>query len=224
MSIITGHRLYFMTAIEQVRETITQDVFDYTQLMSALLKYRKPRDVVTSLLENDQIVRVRKGLYLFGHRWRKHDIPLELLANLIFGPSQISLDYALAWHGLIPEHVTQVTSVTPGRSRQYDTAFGIYAYKQIPENCFQTGYFIHEASSGNWIMREPLVSLADKVWTDKRFRPTSPKSYEAYLFDDLRIDAETLEQYCKREKIDELRYFYGFRKVNWLTIFLLKNF
>lgn len=50
-----------MRAIEHIRQLIEEDVFDYTQLMHALAEYRKPRDVVSSLLQKEQIIRVRKG-------------------------------------------------------------------------------------------------------------------------------------------------------------------
>ena len=48
-------------------------------------------------------MRIRKGLYAFGEPLRRAPISRELLANLIYGPSYISLDYALSYHGLIPE-------------------------------------------------------------------------------------------------------------------------
>ena len=50
-----------MRAIEHIWQLIEEDVFDYTQLMHALAEYRKPRDVVSSLLQKEQIIRVRKG-------------------------------------------------------------------------------------------------------------------------------------------------------------------
>jgi len=76
------------------------------------LKGTRPRDKISDLLKKGTIIRVKKGLYVFGEDNRKKPYSKEILANLIYGPSYISLDYALQYHGLIPERVEAVTSVT----------------------------------------------------------------------------------------------------------------
>ncbi len=38
-------------------------------------------------------------------------------ANLLYGPSYVSLEYALHHYSLIPERTAEITSVTPGRSK-----------------------------------------------------------------------------------------------------------
>ena len=88
---------------------IPVDVFDYTTLVSALSDFRKPRDKITKLLERGTLIRVKKGLYCFNEVLRKRLLSREYLANLIYGPSYVSLEYALAFHGLIPERVETVT-------------------------------------------------------------------------------------------------------------------
>lgn len=213
-----------MRAIEHIRQLITEDIFDYTQLMHALEEYRKPRDVVSVLLQNEQIIRVRKGLYIFGVIWERKPVIPEMLANLVYGPSMISLDYALAWYGLIPERVETITSITTGRSRRFETPLGRYSYKQLSDNRFSYGASIQKADSGNWLITEPLKALADKAWTDKRFQPVSSASYEAYFFEDLRVDEETLAGYCSQDKIIELGKAYSARKISWMADFLQTRF
>ena len=131
MSIFHGHTMQNMNPIEHIRKLIDQDVFDYQVLMWALSDYQKPRDVVTRLLKKGHVVRIRKGLYIFGELYRRKPIPQELLANLIYGPSLISLDYALSYYGLIPERVFEFTSITTGRSRVIQTPVGRYSYHQV---------------------------------------------------------------------------------------------
>jgi hypothetical protein len=36
-----------------------------------------------------------QGIYVFGERYRRSPFSREVLANMIYGPSYISLDYAL---------------------------------------------------------------------------------------------------------------------------------
>ena len=103
-----------------LRQKIDLDVFDYQVLLDVLAGYGKPRDKITRLLMSGEIVRVKKGLYCFGEAFRRSPICREYLANLIYGPSYVSLDYALRLHGLIPERVEAVTSVTTRRSRGFE--------------------------------------------------------------------------------------------------------
>lgn len=215
--------MFYMNAIEHIRHTIEQDVFDYTQLMHVLSHYRKPRDVVSLLIQKGQIIRVRKGLYCFGEIWRRNPVSHEMLANLIYGPSVISLDYALAWYGLIPEHVSSFTSVTINRSRNFFTPLGKFLYSHLSEKHFAFGTTIHNSGPVNWLIAEPLKALADKVWIDKRFRPTSPASFADYLFKDLRIDENTLADFFIEGNVNDLVKNYAARKVTWMVEFLRKR-
>ncbi len=209
-----------MNSIEHVRNVIDQEVFDYTQLMLALTDYRKPRDLLTSLMQEGRIIRIRKGLYIFGDAYRRSPIPTEMLANLIYGPSLISLDFALSWYGLIPERVYEITSISTGRSRRFDTPVGRYSYHQVSPIRMAYGATIVKRPAGNWIMCEPVKALADKVWTDKRFNPTSRGAYPDYIFEDLRIDEKLLGDLCKKADLVDLEKNYAARKISWLVEFL----
>lgn len=61
-----------------------------------------------------------------------------MLANLIHGPSYISLEYALS-HGLIPERVSTVTSVALGRSRKFDTPVATFTSHSLALPCYAVG-------------------------------------------------------------------------------------
>lgn len=213
-----------MRAIQKIRQSITKEEFNYTQVTDALKDYKKPRDVINSLLKSGDIIRIKKGLYVFGDIWRKASYSVELLANLIYGPSVISADYVLSNSGLIPEKVTTITSVTTGRSRKFETPVGNFTYKQLSSERFGFGVEIRESGNSRYFAANPVKALADKVWLDKRFLPTSPKSYEAYLFDDLRIDADILKDHLEKGFIEQLARVYSARKINWFTEFLIKEF
>lgn len=224
MSIICGLILQNMTAIEKIRQAIEGEVFDYTQLMDALKEYKKPRDAVSKVLQKNQIIRIRKGLYIYGELWRKREVSIESLACLVYGPSIISLDFALSYYGLIPERVHSITSISIGRSREFTTPVGRFSYKQQNALRFSFAYSIQRNNTGNYLLAEPIKALADKVWADKRFRPTSPFSYGEYLFEDLRIDEALLKQYINTGFLEKLVSVYSSRKILWLEVFLLNYF
>ena len=213
-----------MRAIQKIRQSITKEEFNYTQVTEVLKDYKKPRDVINSLFKNGDIIRVKKGLYVFGDTWRREPYSNELLANLIYGPSVISADYVLSNSGLIPEKVTTITSVTTGRSRKFETPVGSFTYKQLSSERFGFGVEINESGNSKYFSANPVKALADKIWLDKRFSPTSPKSYETYLFDDLRIDTDILKDYLERNFIEQLAGVYSARKINWFMEFLIKEF
>ena len=213
-----------MRVIQNIREKINQEIFNHSQVLDILRDYSKPRDVISNLLKRGDIIRIRKGLYVFGEFWRRNQFNRELLANLIYGPSIISLDYLLSNSGLIPESVSTITSITTGRSRTFDTPAGRYSYRQINKNRFSFGAELQKTETGSYLAANPLKALADKIYLDKRFKPTSPSSYAGYLFEDLRIDEQILMEYLNKEKIEELDKIYSSRKITWFTRFIKKEF
>ncbi len=149
--------------IEKIRKEITQEEFDYQTLLDCLKDYARPRDKISDLLRKRSIIRIKKGLYIFGDEYRRKPYSREILANLIYGPSYISLDNALQHHGLIPERVEAVTSVTTGRSRKFSTPVGLFTYRMIPLNAFRFGMDRVEMSDGRaFLMATPEKALADK--------------------------------------------------------------
>ena len=85
--------------------------------MSYLQHLKAPHRKIHSLLKSGALIRVKKGLYILGDAYREEPISLLLLGNLIYGPSYISQEYALQYHGLIPERVDLVTSMTCNRKK-----------------------------------------------------------------------------------------------------------
>ena len=178
--------------IVRIRRTIEYDVFDYPALTEALSGYRKPRDKITKLLASGTVVRIKKGLYCFGEDFRKEAISREYLANLIYGPSYVSRDYALSYHGLIPERVNVVTSVTTRRSRDFNTPLGTFSYRMVTDNRYTVGVVLEQSGKVSFLIATSEKALIDKVWTDKRFNGVRISEYSHYLTEDLRIDPDAL--------------------------------
>lgn len=125
--------------IEDLRKKVPLEEFDYLILMDALKSYKKPRDKVTQLLKTGAIIRIKKGIYIFGKQYRKSPVSLEILANQIYGPSYISLEYALSYYGFIPERVEWVTSITSQKSKSFTTPLGNFSYRHIHKDKYIIG-------------------------------------------------------------------------------------
>jgi len=175
--------------IETIRKSIPQEEFDYQTLLVALGDYAHPRDKISNLLHKGIIIRVKKGLYVFGNGARQATYSTEILANLIYGPSYISLDYALQYYGLIPERVEGVTSVTTGRSRRFLTPVGLFIYRMIPIRAFQIGMDRVEIGDGRaFLIATPEKALADKIYEDRGTGLHTQKELGDYLERNLRVD------------------------------------
>lgn len=209
-----------MTDLAEIRSLIDRDVFDYQQLVGCMSHLRKPRDKIRTLLADGGIVRIRKGLYAFAPPYRSGPLSRELLANLIHGPSYVSLDYALSYHGLVPERVAAVTSVTCGRSRSFTTPLGVFAYRSLPLPRYAVGAMLEDSAAGQFLMAWPEKALADKVWADKRFRGVGPSEYRGYFAEDLRIEQATLAN-LDASRLETIADAYRSRKILAFVRFVL---
>lgn len=182
-----------------IRRRIRAEIFDYQTLIDALKGLAYPRNRINDLLRQGIIIRVKKGLYVFGEEERRRPYSKELLANLIYGPSYVSLDYALAYYGFIPERVEALTSVTPNRSRGFITPVGLFNYRQIPLQAYDAGVVrIETGPDQAFLMASPEKALADKVVAARGARNASVAEMGRFLEEDLRIDRRALQSLTVR--------------------------
>ena len=176
-----------------IRRNIPGEEFDYQALMGSLRNYACPRDKITELLKKGVVVRVKKGIYIFGRKYQRRPFSREILANLICGPSYVSLDYALHYHSLIPERVEALTSVICGRGRRFHTPVGLFIYRSIPAGAYSTGIKRMELDDGrSFLVATPEKALADKLYTDRGTGIHSQEELKDYLENSLRIEPEEL--------------------------------
>ena len=66
-----------------------------------------------------------------------------MLANLIYEPSYISRESALAYYQIIPESVLGVTSTSSRKTKQFNTQWGVFSYRSIKPS-LMFGYIVIE--------------------------------------------------------------------------------
>ncbi len=152
--------------------------------------YRRPNDKVSEWLRQGALQPLRRGLYLAGAPLRSSPVCLPLVANQLYGPSYVSLDFALAWHGLIPEGVAEVTSVTPRPSRRISNDLGRFCYRHLPLRYYAVGQTLGEGVGGlSFLIASPAKALCDRLVLS-RTGPLSREAMRQWLLDDLRLDPE----------------------------------
>lgn len=203
--------------IEELRKRIPGEEFDYQILIDSLKKYERPRDKITSLLRNG-IIRVKKGIYVFGEKYSRQPFSREVLANMIYGPSYISLEYALHYHGLIPERVEAVTSAACGRSRKFYTPVGLFIYRMIPLKAYHTGMDQVKLDDGRtFLIATREKALADKIYIDRGTGIRTQNDLNSYLLDNLRIDYENLKA-LNPDMLQTIAENYRSRKIHLMSL------
>ena len=114
-------------------------------------------------LKSGDVIQVRRGLYHLSPSVFPSLVSTEVLANLIYGPSYVSLETALAYHGWIPESVHNCTSVTSGRPKYFDTPHGRFSYLRIKQMPLMAGVLCAQSHSGTFLVATPLKAIADIV-------------------------------------------------------------
>lgn len=160
-------------------------------LMASWSDYRRPKDKLARAVAAGDWIPLRRGWYVSG-RLPPQSLELPVVANSLWGPSYVSLDYALSHYGLIPEGVTEVTSVTTRRSHVFQTPVGRFSYQHLPLACYAVGQISQPTATGiGYMMASPEKALCDKLLLTRHLQVSSPRAMARLLFDDLRID-ETL--------------------------------
>jgi len=188
------------------KSTVTEE-FDYNFVIHALSQYKNPRVKINDLLKKGEIIRIKKGLYVFGPALAQKPYSKETLANLIYGPSYISLEYALSFYGLIPEKVETVTSVTNKRKKLFRTPVGVFSYAYINPDLFPHGTTLHRIDDRHTI----LIATKEKAVCDTLYftkKLAGIADMETYLFKNLRINRDECDAF-RRKKIKELAGMYG---------------
>lgn len=209
--------------IETLYKLADREEVDYQFLLSALSAYSRPRDKISSWLKSGELIRVKKGLYVFSREIATQAHSTEVLANLIYGPSAISLHYALAYYGFIPERVETITSITNKRNKSFTTPVGDFTYRYLSAEKYSIGIEIANHDKQNqFLIASPEKALCDHIHLiDNKIILTSVEDIEAYLLHDLRIDENAIRA-LRINKLSEIEKTYKDKRLNLLIKLIRK--
>lgn len=174
-----------MINLDQFRNT----PIDYATLVTLLRDYRFPKDKIAAMEKQQQLIRIKKGLFVVAQQEGTSPISRELIANHLYGPSYVSLESALSYHNLIPERVYRVRSVTMKRFKMYDTPLGVFEYRTVSPEYFSIG-IQQQVTQDNtaFLIASPEKALCDLIVLSSGLRLQSSKAVKIYLEENLRID------------------------------------
>lgn len=142
------------------------------------------------MIKSGDVIQVRRGIFLDAPE--KTGYSLKSLAAVIYGPSYISFEYALAHYGLIPERVQVVTSAAynKNKNRRFSTPLGNFYYHYLPAAVFPYGVVLGSENDQSYLIATPEKALCDALYKARSI--DSLKAMQALLFEDWRIDREAV--------------------------------
>lgn len=168
--------------------------FEAHVLRNMLSHYQSPEKKILKLVRDGYIIRIKQGLYVTAPEVSDKLLSLELIANHIYGPSYVSAHYALRRYGLIPERVTEVTSVTTRHTRKFDTPEGFFTYRQVNSEYFPIGIrMTHEDENVTYLMATPEKALCDMIMMEPHIQSQSLSALSTFLEEDMRIEIDDLK-------------------------------
>ena len=153
------------------------------------------RSNLSRWIDKGYLVRLRQDWYAFADLLRVPEFS-RYVAQKMYTPSYISLHTALAYYGIIPEAVTQITSVTSNRTAHYNNAFGEYTYQTVKPQLF-FGYEPVVLPQGySYHLALPEKALIDLLYLYPQY------DTEAALLD-LRLDDWWMQEELKINRLRE---------------------
>ena len=158
-------------------------------LFDELKKYVNPTVKIRRLVERGDLVRVSRGVYETDK-----NTPGYCLAPIIYGPSYLSFEFALAYHSLIPEAVYTFTSATfeKKKAKQFSSQFGTFTYRDVPSEAYPLGIVLHTEHGYGFQIASPEKAICDALYIISPLR--NRDELERLLFEDLRIDKDEFLQ------------------------------
>jgi hypothetical protein len=165
-------------------------------LLSILREYRSPNDKIVRMIAEGMLLPIKKGLYAVSPDISGVPLFLPLVANLLYGPSYVSMDSALQHYGIIPERVLEVTSMTTKRAKVYDLNVGRFSYIHSQPELYSVGIIrIENVDRTCYLMASPEKALCDKLIFTRNLNVQSERALQELLLDDLRIDEDSIAHF-----------------------------
>lgn len=127
-----------MKFLDLVRLTRNTPIFTAGLLITGNVDPRDVRRQLSRWKKAGKVVQLRRGVYALAEEYRQGSTHPFVVANQLVKASYVSLQSALAFYGMIPEHVPVTTSVTTQRPWSWDTPAGAFTYRHLKPGFFHS--------------------------------------------------------------------------------------
>ena len=127
-------------------------------------EYQVNRNQLSRWAKKGSLVTLKKGLYAFPLEENEAAPETLYIANRLYEPSYISLEYALSLYELIPEYVPVVTSVTTRKTMSFKNAFGHFSYQRVVPRAFRGFRQEKQSHERQVFVAEPEKAVLDFLY------------------------------------------------------------
>jgi predicted transcriptional regulator of viral defense system len=151
---------------ELVKIIQDEPVFDTGLLLAGDANPREVRRQLSRWRQAGKIYQLRRGLYCLAPPFQKVNPHPFLVANRLIVASYVSLQSALAYYGMIPEHVPVTTSVTTNRPAHWESPLGIFDFRHIQVDFFYGYRLVGLGEKQQAFIASPEKALLDLVYLE----------------------------------------------------------
>ncbi len=171
---------------------------------------------ITRWVKENRLIKLRNSFYSFPEYLNTPNFPL-FVANYIYMPSYVSLQYALAYYGLIPEAVFDITCVTSRKTNTFSNKFGRFNYRNMqPEYIF--GYVLKQIETGaSFMLATPEKAIIDLLYLFPIYN-----SHDE--MEELRLDIDFLTEDIDLDILWNYAYQIGNKQLNQRVGVLVKTY
>ena len=174
--------------------------------------------LLSRYFKKGEIIRLKRGLYVTKNfiddvqRKGIFSSYLEFLANIIYSPSYLSLEYVLYKHNILTEVPVNFTLITTNKTAKFTNKMGNFFYHKIKDNLF-LGFKILEKGEFSIYEATKAKALFDSLYLRKNLL-ADKKAVEELRFNTENLnkkDKKELEKYVDLENSKKMKGIF-----NWL--------
>lgn len=156
-------------------------------------------------LQKGQLIRLKRGLYTLPQERREVSFSMEWLANTLYSPSYLSLEFVLSRYDLIPERVSLWTSVSTRKTKEFKNPLGRFVYHHLKSEFFFGFEELKDEFGRSILMARPEKAILDLLYLKKGVEPS-----EEFFEENLRLQQrdqlkkKMLKEYARRFRSQKL--------------------
>lgn len=137
--------------------------------------------------KSGRIIRLKRGLFILADDDRKVEPSRTYLANQLYSPSYVSLEYALNYYSLIPERVYVLTSVATRKTMRVTNMVGTFTYQHVNPKAYRGFEMVKDENGLYFFIAEPEKAIIDFIYLNLgRFREDDSDVFEgSYRFQNI---------------------------------------
>ncbi len=167
---------------------------DMRDVFTVFPKFDRRR--ISEWQEKGYLKKIASNFYIFADQ-ALDERKLFFIANKIHEPSYVSLETALSFHGLIPEGVFSILSVSTLKTRTVSARLNAIAtnflYKKVKKELF-FGYSLAKAKEYSFLIADPEKALLDFLYLREDFKTADD-------FREIRLNREIIKKILSSQKM-----------------------